>query len=141
MNFDELQNADFDFDADSFSEFREYPFHGVFYRYIVDENKNLDEQVEEAVLIYETDCDIQRRSGQRQSNLVVADYNIRFPLERNPNATGTIDLYKDCGVRRGYTFRGKFYGITIEGQVEMIEPSQLGQMNVDIKVVTENAVD
>lgn len=138
MDFDELQNMDFDFDVDSFPKFRKYPFHGAFYRYAIDESKLLDEQTEEEILVYETDCNILRRAGLRQANLVVADYNIRFPLEQNPEAKGTIDLYKDCGVRRGYTFRGEFYGVTIEGQVEMIEPSQLGEMNVDIKVVTEN---
>lgn len=138
MDFDELQNMDFDFDVDSFTSFRKYPYHGAFYRYAIDESKPLDEQVEEEILVYETDCNILRRSGLRQSNLVVADYNVRFPLEPNPGAQGTSDLYKDCGVRRGYTFRGSFYGITVEGQVEMIEPSQLGEMNVDIKVITEN---
>lgn len=141
MDFDELQNMDFSFDADSFPEFRRYPFHGAFYRYAVDEDAPLDEQTDEEILVYETNCDIQRRAGLRQSNLVVADYNIRFPLEPNPDAKGTEDLYKDCGVRRGYTFKGVFYGVDIEGQVEMIEPSQLGQMNVDIKVVTENGND
>lgn len=138
MDFDELQNMDFDFDVDSFPKFRKYPFHGAFYRYVIDESKPMDEQTEEEILVYETDCDIQRRAGLRQSNLVVADFNIRFPLEPNPDAKGTIDLYKDCGVRRGHTFKGEFYGVTIEGQVEMIEPSQLGVMNVDIKVVTED---
>lgn len=138
MDFDELQNMDFDFDVDSFPAFCKYPFHGAFFRYAVDEDAPLDEQTDEEILVYETDCNILRRAGLRQANLVVADYNVRFPLERNPEATGTIDLYKDCGVRRGYTFRGEFYGVTIEGQIEMIEPSQLGEMNVDIKVVTEN---
>lgn len=138
MDFDELQNMDFDFDVDSFPKFRKYPFHGAFYRYVVDEDAPLDGQTDKEILVYETDCNIQRRAGLRQANLVVADYNVRFPLESNPEATGTIDLYKDCGVRRGYTFRGEFYGVTIEGQIEMIEPSQLGEMNVDIKVVTEN---
>ena len=138
MDFNELQNMDFSFDVDSFPDFRKYPFHGAFYRYAVNEDAPLDEQVDEEILIFETDCNILRRAGLRQANLVVADYNIRFPLEPNPEATGTIDLYKDCGVRRGYTFRGEFYGVTIEGQIEMIEPSQLGEMNVDIKVVTED---
>ena len=138
MDFDELQNMDFDFDVDSFPDFRRYPFHGAFYKYAVDESKPLDEQVEEEILIFETVCSIQRRAGLRQANLVVADFNIRFPLELNPDATGTVDKYLDCGVRRGYTFRGEFYGVTIEGQIEMIEPSQLGEMNVDIKVVTED---
>lgn len=138
MDFDALQDMGLDFDVDSFAEFRMYPFHGAFYRYAVDENAPLDEQTDKEILVYETDCDIQRRAGLRQSNLVVADYNIRFPLEPNPDAKGTMDLYKDCGVRRGYTFKGMFYGVSIEGQVEMIEPSQLGVMNVDIKVVTED---
>lgn len=141
MNFDELQNMDFDFDTDSFPTFCKYPYHGAFYRYAVDENKPLDEQTDEEILVYETDCNILRRAGLRQSNLVVADYNIRFPLEPNPEAKGAADLYKDCGVRRGYTFKGVFYGVEIEGQIEMIEPSQLGEMNVDIKVVTENGSD
>ena len=138
MDFDALQNMDFSFDVDSFPDFRKYPFHGAFYKYAVDESKPLDEQVEEEILIFETVCSIQRRAGLRQANLVVADYNIRFPLELNPDATGTVDTHLDCGVRRGYTFRGEFYGVTIEGQIEMIEPSQLGEMNVDIKVVTED---
>ena len=139
MDFDALQDMGFDFDVDSFPQFTKYPFHGAFYRYAVDENKPLDEQIDEEILVYETDCAIQRRAGLRQSNLVVADFNIRFPLEKNPDATGTGDLYKDCGVRRGMIFRGAFYGNTIEGQIEMVEPSQLGEMNVDIKVVTENS--
>ena len=139
MDFDALQNMDFDFDTNSFPTFRKYPFHGAFYRYAVDESKDLDKQVEEEIMVYETDCNILRRSGLRQANLSIADYNVRFPIEPNPDATGTQDLYKDCGVRRGYTFKGSFYGVTIEGQVEMIEPSQLGEMNVDVKVVTENA--
>ena len=138
MDFDALQDMGLDFDVDSFPQFTKYPFHGAFYRYAVDEKKPLDEQLDEEILVYETDCAIQRRAGLRQANLVVADYNIRFPLEPNPDAKGTIDLYKDCGVRRGYTFKGEFYGVTIEGQIEMIEPSQLGVMNVDIKVVTED---
>lgn len=138
MNFDELQNMDFDFNTDSFPSFTKYPYRGAFYKYSIDDSKPLDEQIEEEILVHETICSIQRRAGLRQANLVVADYNIRFPLEKNPDATGTDDLYKDCGVRRGMIFRGAFYGNTIEGQIEMVEPSQLGEMNVDIKVVTEN---
>lgn len=115
-----------------------YPYHGSFLRYETNEDVPLDEQVEEEIKIFETDCDIQRRAGLRQANLLVADYTIYFPLEINPDAKGTIDKYKDCGVRRGHTFRGEFYGNTIEGIVEMVRPSQLGAMSVDIKVVTEN---
>ena len=130
-----------DFDIDSFDDFEEYPYHGKFLKYVVDQTKPLDEQVEEEVLIFETKCDIQKRSGLRQSNLLAADYTIYFPLELNPESTGTIDKYKDCGVRRCHIFKGEFYGNLIEGVVEMVRPSQLGSMSVDIKVVTEHGVE
>lgn len=115
-----------------------YPYHGAFYRYDVDNTLPLDQQEDMETLVYETDVDIQKRSGIRQSNLFISEYTIYFPLELNPESTGTIDKYKDCGVRRGHTFRGEFYGNTVEGVVEMVRPSQLGAMSVDIKVVTED---
>lgn len=115
-----------------------FPYHGAFYRYGVDESLPLDQQEDTETLVYETDVDIQKRSGIRQSNLFISEYTIYFPLVENPDAAGTIDKYLDCGVRRGQTFKGKFYGETIEGKVEFIRPSQLGAMSVDIKVVTEN---
>lgn len=118
-----------------------YPFHGAFYTYEVDESAPLDEQVEKEILVYETDTDVQKRSGIRQSNLFIAEYTIYFPLQPNPEAKGPADRYKDCGVRRGMTYKGEFYGQTIEGKVEFVRPSQLGGMSVDIKVVTENVSD
>lgn len=118
-----------------------YPYHGCFVKYDVDTDLPLDQQEEQEILVFETDCDVQKRSGIRQSNLFIAEYTIYFPLELNPDATGTIDKYKDCGVRRGMTFRGEFYGQTIEGKIEFVRPSQLGAMSVDIKVVTENGSD
>ena len=36
-----------DFDIDSFDDFEEYPYHGKFLKYVVDQTKPLDEQVEE----------------------------------------------------------------------------------------------
>lgn len=134
MNFD-------DFDIDSFEDFAEYPYYGAFYRYEVDTSVPLDEQVEKEILVYATQCDAQKRAGLRQSNLFIAEYTIYFPLEENPDATGPADKYKDCGVRRGHTFRGMFYGQTIEGQIEFVRPSQLGAMSVDIKVITEDGAN
>lgn len=116
----------------------DFPYHGYFVKYEVDTSLDLDLQAEQEILVFETDCDIQKRAGLRQSNLIAADYTIYFPLVENPDDTGTIDKYLDCGVRRGQTFRGEFYGNTIEGIVEMVRPSQLGAMSVDIKVVTED---
>ncbi len=119
----------------------DFPFHGAFFKYEVDESLDLDQQVEQEVLVYETVVDIQKRSGIRQSNLFIAEYTVYFPLTPNPESTGTVDKYLDCGVRRGHTFRGEFYGQTIEGKVEFVRPSQLGGMSVDIKVVTENGIE
>lgn len=119
----------------------DFPYEGRFVKYEIDTSLDLDQQVEQEVLVYETDCDIQKRSGIRQSNLFIAEYTIYFPLTPNPESTGTVDKYLDCGIRRGHTFRGEFYGNTIEGVVEMVRPSQLGGMSVDIKVVTENGND
>lgn len=116
-----------------------FPYHGRFVKYETDTSLDLDKQEAMESLVYETNVDIQKRSGLRQSNLLMADYTVYFPLELNPAATGAIDKYLDCGVRRGQTFKGEFYGNTIEGIVEIVRPSQLGAMSVDIKVVTENA--
>lgn len=121
-----------------FTEISAFPFHGYFVKYEVDTSKPLDEQDEQEILIFEADVDIQKRSGLRQANLIAADYTIYFQLKLNPEAMGAVDKYLDCGVRRGHTFRGEFYGNTIEGIVEIVRPSQLGGMSVDIKVVTEN---
>lgn len=126
-----------DFDISGL-DMADFPYHGKFVKYEVDTSLDLDQQAEAEMLVFETDCDIQRRAGLRQSNLLAADYTIYFPLSLNPDATGTVDKYKDCGVRRGHTFRGEFYGNTVEGVVEMVRPSQLGAMSVDIKVVTED---
>jgi hypothetical protein len=51
--------------------------------------------------------------------------------------TGDVDRYEQIPIRRGMTFRGEFYGYTVEGQVEIIRPSQLGACSCDIKVVSE----
>lgn len=122
-------------------ELTDFAYHGYFFKYEIDTSLDLDQQEEQEVLVFETDCDIQKRAGLRQSNLLAADYTIYFPLSLNPDATGTVDKYLDCGVRRGHTFRGEFYGNTIEGIVEMVRPSQLGGMSVDIKVITEDNGD
>lgn len=116
-----------------------FPYHGAFYRYEVDESALLDQQEAKEILVYETDTDVQKRSGTRQSNLFIAEYTIYFPLLPNPDAEDSVDRYIDCGVRRGMTYRGEFYGQTIEGQVEFVRPSQLGAMSVDIKVISENS--
>lgn len=127
-----IEDWELDFDMS------EYPYKGAFYTTTVDESLPLDEQEETEVLVHETICDIQRTAKLHNANLLAANYTVYFPLELNPDATGTVDKYKDCGVRRGHIFRGVFYGYEIKGIVEIVRPSQLGAMSCDIKVNTEN---
>lgn len=121
-------------------EFSEYPYTGAFYTVEVDESLPLDEQVEREVLVYETVCDIQKTNKLHNANLLAANYTIYFPIAENPNATSTVNRFVDCGVRRGHIFRGVFYGYEIKGIVEIVRPSQLGAISVDIKVNTENGI-
>jgi hypothetical protein len=116
-----------------------FPYHGAFYTYGVDESLPLYEQEEKEIKVFETDCDIQKTSKLHSGTLLVAYYTIYFPLEENPDATGTIDKFKDIPIRRGMTFKGMFYGVEVVGEVEIIRPSQLGACSCDIKVVDEYA--
>lgn len=123
--------------ADNKLDIVEYPYYGRFYEIGVDESRPLNEQVAIETLVFETVCDIQRTAKLHNGNLLGANYTVYFPLEENPLATGTIDRYKPIKIRRGQTFRGEFYGYTVEGQVEIIRPSQLGGCSCDIKIVSE----
>lgn len=114
----------------------EYPFHGVFYKPTSNGDVRFSQQTVKRTAIYETDCDIQKNAGLHNQTLYGAKYTVYFPLELNEKATGTSDKFKDCGVRRGHIFVGSFYGNEIEGNVEVVRPSQLGAMSVDIKVST-----
>jgi hypothetical protein len=115
----------------------EYPYHGKLYVIGVDEDAPLYEQEEKETLVFETDCDIQRTAKLHNGNLLGANYTVYFPLTPNMEAEGTIDKFNDIIVRRGMTFRGTFYGYTVEGQVEIIRPSQLGGCSFDVKIVSE----
>lgn len=125
MEFDDIEMVDF-------------AYHGYFYRVDVDDSLPLDERVPQEVIIFETDCDIQRRAVLSINTMLGANYAVYFPLEPNPNATGTIDAYMPIDIRRGDKFRGEFYGYLVEGVVEFVRPSQLGACSVDIRVNTEN---
>ena len=122
------------------TEHIEYPYTGAFYTYETDEDKPLDERVPEEVLVFETVCDIQRRGKMGGAGMLAADYVVFFPLELNPDATGTVDKYGPIKVRRGMKFRGECYGYTAEGVVEFVRVSQLGGCSCDIKITTESDI-
>lgn len=115
-----------------------YPFHGAFYTFETPEDAPLDEREPQEVLVFETECDLQKRQGIRQGAHIAAEYTVYFPLEENPDSVDDSDKYGPVLVRRGYKFRGEGYGYTCEGIVNMVRLSQLGQCSVDIRVETES---
>lgn len=119
----------------------DYPFRGAFYIYEMDEDAPLDERVQKEVLVFETECDIQRRGRLGGNGLNGAEYVVYFPLELNPESTGTSDKYGPVNIRRGMTFRSDpAYGYTCEGVVEFVRLSQLGACSCDVKITTESDV-
>lgn len=116
----------------------DFPFKGAFYTYDIDYSLPLDQRVPQEVLVFETPCDIQRRGKLGGNGLTGAEYVVFFPLELNPDATGTADKYGPVKVRRGMKFRSDpAYGYTCEGVVEFVRMSQLGGCSCDIKITTE----
>lgn len=117
----------------------EYPWiDGVFYTYEVNEQLPLDERVAEEVEVLRTIFDAQRAAKLHNGSANGADYTIYWPLELNPESEGSWDKYMPIPVRRGMRFRGIAWGVLIEGEVEIVRPSQLGGCSCDVKVITES---
>ena len=128
---------DFDFD---FSELdiEEYPYiDGVFYSYEIDMEKPLNERKPEEYIVLETRFDAQEAAKLHNGMALNADYSIFWPLELNPDSHGAFDKYLDIPVKRGMRFRGIAGGVMIDGEVELVIPSQLGGAKCYIKVTTE----
>lgn len=119
-------------------ELTDYPFEGAFYTNEIDEDAPLDERIPYEVLVFETKCDIQKNNRMHNGFMLATDYCVYWPLETNPESTGSVDKYGPIKVRRGMIFRGIMYGYPVAGTVEIVRPSQLGGCSCDIKVVTEN---
>lgn len=94
----------------------EYPFHGVFYKVGIDDSKPLDEQVEEEILIMETDCDM-----SDGTSLNTDTFTIFFPF----------DINKDkIVINEGDLIKADIVGMQQQGRVIGIYPSQLGGCTV-----------
>lgn len=118
---------------------RKYPYSGAFYSYEVDDRLPLDERVPQQTLVEEVQCDIQRQGAQSKSGLLGAGYKVKYPLEANPEWDGrdASEQYMPIKVRRGMVFRGGYPLYPVEGEVEFVRFSQLGEVTVDIKVKSE----
>lgn len=119
---------------------KKYPYHGAFYSYDTDFSLPLDERVPQEILVEEVECDIQRQGARHNGGLLGAGYKVKYPLEPNPEWDGVdaSQRYLPIKVRRGMTFKGGEPLYPVEGEVEFIRFSQLGEATIDIKVKTES---
>lgn len=109
------------------NEIEEYPFNGTFYtteQTASDDGDPFNETTSEVVLL-DTVCDIQEASKNMSGDAIISYYNIYYPFDKTSG----------INVKRGTKFRSVAYGITIEGTVVGIYPSQLGGCSVYIKVI------
>lgn len=95
----------------------EYPFHATFYHLGVDESKPLDEQVEEKIVSFETECDVDDKNTGLNNELIT----LYFPFDPE-NETIKVLL--------GETMEVETYGLVQKGRVLGVRPSQLGGVKV-----------
>ena len=103
---------------------QDYPFDGVFYQVYIDTNKPLNEQKEEKKIILETKCDITESSHSWSRNFIWAKYAIYFPFDKEKD---------EIKVKLGDLFEGEIYGLTVNGKVVGVFPSQLGAVTVYVQ--------
>lgn len=120
--------------------FSKYPYNGAFYSYDIDFSQPLDKRKPQEILVEEVICDIQRQGARHNGGLLGAGYKVKYPLVPNPEWDGEDDSkqYLPIKVRRGMTFKGGEPLYPVEGEVEFVRFSQLGEATIDIKVKTES---
>lgn len=99
---------------------KEYPFYATFYHLGVDESKPLDEQVEEKIISFESECDISDRDTGLNSDKIT----LFVPFNEYE---GNIEI------KLGEVVEIESYGLVQRGRVLGVFPSQLGGMKVMCK--------
>lgn len=98
----------------------EYPFYATFYQLGVDESKPLDQQVEEKVISFQTECDVDDKNVGLSNDTIT----LYFPFD------GEKDEIK---IKLGDTMEVNTYGLVQKGRVLGVRPSQLGGVKVMCK--------
>lgn len=119
---------------------RKYPYRGAFYSYEIDFSLPLDKRAPQEILVEEVQCDIQRQGARHNGGLLGAGYEVKYPLSPNPEWDGedASKQYLPIKARRGMAFKGGEPLYPVEGEVEFVRFSQLGEASIDIKVKTES---
>lgn len=100
----------------------EYPFYAIFYNIGVDESKPLDQQVEEKIISFETQCDVDDKNNGLNNDIIT----LYFPFDANS---------EEIKIRLGDTMEVDTYGINQKGRVLGVRPSQLGGVKVMCKKI------
>ena len=100
----------------------EYPFYAIFYNIGVDESKPLDQQVEEKIISFETQCDVDDKNNGLNNDIIT----LYFPFDANN---------EEVKIRLGDTMEVDTYGILQKGRVLGVRPSQLGGVKVMCKKI------
>lgn len=98
----------------------EYPFYATFYHIGVDESKPLDQQVEEKIISFETQCDVDDKNTGLNNDVIT----IYFPFDKE---------VESIEVKIGDTMEVETYGLIQRGRVLGVRPSQLGGVKVMCK--------
>lgn len=106
------------------NKLQDYPYFGQFFRIEIDESKPLDEQIEERVVIFETDCDITESSHSWSRNFIWAKYAIYFTFDKDT---------EEIEVKLGDLFEADMHGLIVNGKVVGVFPSQLGGVTVYVQ--------
>lgn len=101
----------------SHQETQEYPFFATFYHLGIDDSLPLDQQVEEKIISFETECDIDDQNTGLNNELIT----LYFPFD------ATKDTLK---VVLGETMEVNTYGLIQRGRVLGVRPSQMGGVKV-----------
>ena len=100
----------------------EYPFYAIFYNIGVDDSKPLDQQVEEKIISFKTQCDVDDKNNGLNNDIIT----LYFPFDANN---------EEIKVRLGDTMEVDTYGILQKGRVLGVRPSQLGCVKVMCKKI------
>lgn len=100
----------------------EYPFYAIFYNIGVDDSKPLDQQVEEKIISFKTQCDVDDKNNGLNNDIIT----LYFPFDANN---------EEIKVRLGDTMEVDTYGILQKGRVLGVRPSQLGGVKVMCKKI------
>jgi hypothetical protein len=101
-----------------------YPYFGQFYRIGIDDSLPLDEQIEERIIVFETECDITESSHSWSRNFIWAKYAVYFPFDKSED---------EIEVRLGDLFEANIHGLVVNGKVVGVFPSQLGGVTVYVQ--------